>query len=105
MTGERRTVRTTQSFFEDLDRQLPAERGPNGEPSAHDFQVFELLRIVEVFATAFDELPALIPGRADYRILITTGILVPRLAVVGQLVSDNAIELIELDVDINAGNE
>ena len=105
MTGERRTVRTTQSFFEDLDRQLPASAGPNGEPSAHDFQVFELLRIVEVFATAFDELPALIPGRADYRILITTGILVPRLAVVGQLVSDNAIELIELDVDINAGNE
>jgi hypothetical protein len=105
LTGERRTVRTTQSFFEDLDRQLPAERGPNGEPSAHDFQVFELLRIVEVFATAFDGLPALIPGRADYRILITTGILVPRLAVVGQLVSGNAIELIELDVDINAGDE
>ena len=105
MTGERRTVRTTQSFFEDLDRQLPAERRPNGEPSAHDFQVFELLRIVEVFATAFDELPALISGRADYRILITTGILVPRIAVVGQLVADDAIELIELDVDINAGDE
>lgn len=98
MTGERRTVRTTQSFFEDLDRQFPAERGPDGEPSAHDFQVFELLRIVEAFATAFDELPALIPGRADYRILITTGVLVPRLAVVGQLVADNAVELIELDV-------
>ena len=91
MTGERRTVRTTQ-FFEDLDRQLPAERGPNGEPSVHDFQVF-------------DELPALIPGRADYRILITMGVLVPRLVVVGQLVSDNAIEIIELDVDINAGDE
>ena len=105
MTGERRTVRTTQSFFEDLDRQLPAERGADGEPSAHDFQVFELLRIVEVFATRFDELPTLIPGRADYRILITTGVLVPRLAVVGQLVADNAIELIELDVDINASDE
>jgi len=105
LTGERRTVRTTQSFFEDLDRQLPSERGPNGEPSAHDFQVFELLRIVEVFATAFDDLPTLIPGRDDYRILITTGILVSRLAVVGQLVSDNAIELIELDLDTEGGAE
>jgi hypothetical protein len=105
LTGERRTVRTTQSFFEDLDRQLPAERGANGEPSTHDFQVFELLRIVEVFATAFDELPALMSGRADYRILITTGVLVPRLAVVGQLVSDNAIELLELDVDFDVGDE
>jgi hypothetical protein len=25
-------------FFEDLDRQLGAERGPNGEPSTNDFQ-------------------------------------------------------------------
>ena len=105
MTAERRTVRTTQSFFVDLDRQLPSERGPNGEPSAHDFQVFELLRIVEVFATAFDDLPTLIRGRDDYRILITTGIFVSRLAVVGQLVSDNAIELIELDLDTEGGAE
>ncbi len=50
MSPDRRTVRTTQQFFEDLDRQLPAERGPNGEPSIHDFQVYELLRIVEQFA-------------------------------------------------------
>jgi hypothetical protein len=105
LTGDRRTVRATQSFFEDLDRQLPAERGPTGEPSTHDFQVFELLRIVEVFATSFDDLPTLIPGRADYRILITAGILVPRLAVVGQLVSDDAIELIELDLDTSRGAE
>jgi hypothetical protein len=31
---------------EEIDRQLGAERGPNGEPSANDFQVFELLRIM-----------------------------------------------------------
>lgn len=30
--------------------QLGAERGPNGEPSTNDFQVFELLRIVDRFA-------------------------------------------------------
>ena len=47
-------------FFEDLDRQLPAERGPEGQPSTNDFQVFELLRIVERFAVGFEDLPRLI---------------------------------------------
>ncbi|GMU78456.1 MAG: hypothetical protein AMXMBFR46_12510 [Acidimicrobiia bacterium] len=104
MTGERRTVRTTPSFFEDLDRQLGSERGPNGEPSVNDFQVVELLRLVEVFATRWDDLPPLIPGRSDYRILIASGMLVPRLAVVGQLATDGAIELIEVDIDQHAGS-
>jgi len=40
-------ARATVAFFEDLDRQLPPERGPDGEPSTNDFQVFELLRSVE----------------------------------------------------------
>ena len=42
MSEPRRIVRATADFFEDLDRQLGAERGPNGEPSTNDFQVFEL---------------------------------------------------------------
>ncbi len=46
MTVDRRAVRATSAFFDDLDAQLRPERGPNGEPSVHDFQVFELLRIV-----------------------------------------------------------
>lgn len=104
MTSRRRAVRTTSSFFEDLDQQLSGERGPNGEPSAHDFLVLELLRIVELFATAFDDLPPLIPGRSDYRILITSGVLVARLSVVGQLVTDDEIELIELDVDFDVSD-
>jgi hypothetical protein len=99
VSGARRTVRATAGFFEDVDRQFPPERGPGGEPSANDFEVFELLRVVETFATRFDELPELIPGRHDYRILISQGMLVPRFAVVGQLASDGAVELIQLDVD------
>lgn len=103
MTGERRTVRTTPSFFEDLDNQLETERGPNGQPSVNDFQVFELLRVVDIFATQFDELPTLIAGRPDYRILIASGLLVPRFAVIGQLAADGAVELIELDLDMEFG--
>ena len=54
MTAARRTVRATPRFFADLDRQLPTERGPNGEPSTNDFQVLDLLRIVERFAIGWD---------------------------------------------------
>ena len=102
MTAGRRQVRATPEFFADLDRQLRAERGPAGEPSTNDFQVFELLRLVERFAAGFDELPALIDGRSEYRVLVTTGVLVPRLSVVGQLAADGAVELIQLDIDLDA---
>ena len=86
-------------FFEDLDRQLHAERGPDGEPSSTDFQAFELLEIIETFATRFDELPALITGRQDYRVLIAAGTLVRAYTVVAQLAADGAVELISLDLD------
>lgn len=99
MSTDRREVRATLDFFHDLDRQLLSERGPNGEPSTSDFQTFELLEIVERFAVGFDELPALIPGRNDYRILISTGIVVRAYTVIGQASSDGAIELISLDLD------
>ena len=102
MSPVRRRVRATAAFFEDLDRQLPPERGAEGEPSTNDFQVFELLRIVERFAVGFDDLPRLIPGRDDYRILIVAGVLVPALSVVGQLASDGAVELIQLDIDLES---
>ena len=99
MTAERRAVRATTRFFEDLDRQLGAERGPDGQPSTNDFQVFDLFRIVETFATQFDELAELIPGRADYRIVIGVGVVVARFAVIGQLARDGAVELVQLDID------
>ena len=99
MTAGRRTVRATQRFFEDLDHQLPAERGPNGEPSTNDFQVLDLLRIVDRFAIGWDELPRLFPDRPQYRILIAAGNVVARFAVIGQLAPDEAVELVQLDID------
>ena len=96
MSGSRRDVRASLDFFHDLDRQLRSERGPNGEPSTSDFQTFELLEIVEKFANDFDDLPALIPGRDDYRILISAGIVVRAYTVIAQLSVDGAVELISL---------
>lgn len=99
----RRTVRATRAFFDDLDAQLGSERGPNGEPSSSDFQVVELLPIIERFATDFDAFPEFIEGRPDYRVLVTAGVLVPRIAVTAQLAPDGAIELVALDIDTSAG--
>lgn len=103
MSGERREVRATLDFFQDLDRQLRGERGPSGEPSTNDFQTFELLEIVERFASGFDDLPELIHGRRDYRVLVSTGVLVRAYSVVGQLVRDGAVELVSLEIDV--GND
>lgn len=100
MSDRRYEVRATAAFFEDLDRQLRSERGPNGEPSTTDFQTFELIDIIERFATGFDDLPPLIPGRDDYRILVSTGPLVRIYSVIGQLRPDGAVELIALDLDL-----
>jgi hypothetical protein len=80
-------VRATARFFEDLDRQLPSERG----------------RIVETFAEQFFTLPELILGRPEYRLLIATGTVVPAFSVLGQLAPDGAVELIQLDIDLNEG--
>ena len=66
----------------------------------NDFQVFELLRIVDRFATGFDDLPELIPGRPDCRIFIGTGVLVPMVSVIGQKSPDGAVELVQLDLDV-----
>jgi len=53
----RRTVRVDQAFFDDLDRQLGSDRGPNAEPSSTDFIVIDLPTVVEEFAENFDMLP------------------------------------------------
>ena len=55
---------------------------------------------MERFASGFDDLPELIPGRHDYRILMTTGLLVRACSVVGQLGPDGAVEQISLELDL-----
>ena len=96
----RRDVRVSASFFEDLDRQLSAERGPSGEPSTVDFQSIELLEIIERFATGFDSLPPLFEGRDDYRLLVKSGVLVRAMEVIGVRAIDGAIEVIGLELDL-----
>jgi hypothetical protein len=98
----RRVVRVLASLFEQLDLQLPSERGPDGEPTAAEFAASDLLDIVEAFATLWDELPVRIIGRPDYRDLITATRLIYAVRVRGQLSPvDDAIELTDIVIDLH----
>ena len=92
---ERRVVRVTDAFFEQLDDALGVDRGPNGEPSASDFIVLELPPIVERFATDFEGLPEIVEGVPAGRMLIASGVLEQAdVAVFGLATSDTTIDLI-----------
>lgn len=88
----RRRVRVSSFVFDSIDEVLPAERGPNGEPSAGDFVTNELPSIVERFAVDFDELPA-VEGLIGIRELIAPGMYVRMFAAYGVLMTDDTIEL------------
>lgn len=91
----KRAVRTTEDFWATLDLALPA----GAEPSWHAFAAHDLPRAVERFAAEWDEIPPLVPGRSDYRLLIAAGQVVTFYAIEAQLGSDGAIELISVTVD------
>lgn len=101
MERQRRTVRVSHDVFDELDHRLGVERGPNGEPSVNDFLTIDLLPIVDAFATRFDDLPEAVPGRPDFRILIAAGVLVRAVSVIGQLTSDESIELLHIKLDLD----
>jgi hypothetical protein len=87
-------------FFVCLGAQLADERGPHGEPSRSGFLSLELPEIMEAFATGWDDLPQQVPGRADYRILIGAGRLVPSYAVEAQLSPSGPIGLVGLHLHL-----
>ena len=51
------------------------------------------------FATGWEELPRLVPGREDYRVLVVRRVLLPAISVIGQLAPDGAIELVDIELD------
>lgn len=87
-------------LFDDLDRQLGSDRGPNGEPSSTDFIVIDLPTLVDEFAENFDTLPIAYPDRPDYGLLVVGGTLIAASVVVGQLVADDSIVLLDIELDL-----
>jgi hypothetical protein len=55
---------------------------------------------MEAFATGWEDLPELIPGRSGYRVLIGPGRLVPAYSVEAQLAPSGVIELLRLDLQM-----
>jgi hypothetical protein len=100
VTPERRRIRVAEALFDQLDELLPADRGPNGEPSVTDFLVIDLPAVVDRFATDFDALPEIIEGLPAARMLIITGRLVNRFVVYGVESPDGAVDLIGIDLDL-----
>ena len=96
----RRPVRVDPRFLEQLDAQLGEERGPDGKPSRLDFLRFELPAIEDEFALRFGELTEVIPGRPDYRQIITTGRLVAGISIIGQLTTDGFVLLLGVELDL-----
>ena len=100
MSEPLRDVRPTRQFYADLHRHLSAERGEDGTPSRVDFELYDLVDILETFARDWDDLPLLVPGRSDYRILITSGVLVAEYSVQALMARDGVIELLSLGIDL-----
>jgi hypothetical protein len=98
--SQRRTVRTTQTFEADIDRQLPEERTAAGVPSRFDFLLYEVNHIIEEYATRFDELPTIVGAPSNVRSLIGRGHLVRLYFVAGKLNDDNTIELQTIDIEL-----
>src|SRR3954447_5400696 len=96
---DRRPVVVTDEVFYTIDAALPpAPR--RGVPSRAQFIGADLLDALERFATSWDELPRLIVGRDDYRVLISRGRLVYAFVVDGQLADDGTIELVSIELDV-----
>jgi hypothetical protein len=100
MAADRRLVRVSPAFFEQLDAQLGTDRGNAGEPSATDFLVIDVPPIVDRFASDFDALPEVVIGVPTARVLIATGRLVRAVAVYGLLRADDSIDLIGVELDL-----
>ena len=94
-----RYVVATPDLYRQIDALLPAERtGP--VPSRHDFLAYVLPVIMGRFASDWDALPERFAGRATYREVITVGVLVPYVAVLGQMTGSGVVELVEIEIDL-----
>jgi hypothetical protein len=94
-------VRATARFFEDLDRPLPSERGQRGDHQRTTSNLRVAPRRRNVRRAVLTRRPN------SSRNGPTTGSSSPRgpsFSVLEQLASDGAVELIQLDIDLNAGD-
>lgn len=100
-----RIIRFLESFFDDLDSQLPAERSADGEPSATDFLLYELPRLRDQLASDFDGNTLALPGLAPLRMMIGAGTLVHSVAIYAYIDANDDVAAIALDIALRTGDE
>lgn len=94
----RRQVRVAPTFFDCLDELLPAQRGADGTPSATDFLLHEMPAIIDLLAEDFVGRTLPVADDSEIRVLITAGILTPFVSVYAVLATDEAVEIIYLEL-------
>ena len=87
-------------FFDDLDRQLPAERHVSGAPSAMDFLLYELPTIRDLLAADFEAITTAVGGRDPLRLYLGTGTLVRAVALYCVRAADDHIDVVGLELDL-----
>ena len=94
-----RVVRFERSFFDDLDRQLPAERSSVGQPSATDFLLHDVPRLRDRLAEDFEGNTLPVEGHRPIRVLIAAGSLVSSIALYAYVDRSDTVAVIALDVE------
>ena len=95
-----RLVRFTESFFVDLDDQLPEERSASGAPSATDFLLYDLPRLRDALASGFEASTLPVPDLAPIRVLAGTGTLVAAAALYAFLDANDYVVVVSIDIEM-----
>ena len=90
-----RVVRFSPQFFERLDELLPADRSPEGAPSAADFLLYDLPRIRDQLAADFEG-NTLAAEDDPVRVWVGSGVVVTNVALFAYIADDDSVEVIWL---------
>jgi hypothetical protein len=94
-----RLVRFAESFFDDLDAQLPAERSADGAASVTDFLLYDLPRLRDSLAADFEGRTLPVPDLEPLRVLIAAGTLVRSVALYVWLDPTGQVIVVAVDIE------
>ena len=97
--SDRRPVRVSAAFFRRLDELLPSQRTATGGPSATDFLLHDMPRIIDRLAADFEEATLPVDEEPRVRMLIASGSLVAFVVVYATIAADGAVEILELELE------
>ncbi len=98
-----RSVRFLPQFFDELDRQLPDDRGIDGSPSAADFLLYDLPSIRDLLASDFERYTLATLDTAPVRVFIGSGTLVRAVAIYAYLEDDDIVAVVAIDIQVATG--